>query len=83
MKLCKASLLTIVCLCLTQMMSFGAGKVLLIAEERSADMNYMIVREANPIVNALKDAGYEIDIATETGNVLGTGTSFLHPNINL
>jgi len=83
MKLCKASLLTIVCLCLTQMMSFGAGKVLLIVQERSEDMNMMIVREANPIMNALKDAGYEVDIATETGNVLGKGTSVLHPNIKL
>jgi len=83
MKYLRAALLTIVCLCLTQMLSFGAGKVLRIVQEHSKDMNFMIVREADPMMEALKNSGYEVDIATETGTVLGTGTSILHPNIKL
>lgn len=83
MKLRKTGVLTIVCLCLTQLLSFGEGKVLLIVQEHSEDMNMMIIREAGPIMKASKNAGYEMDIATETGSVLGTGTSILRPNIKL
>jgi len=83
MKLFKAGLLILVCLCVTQIMSFGEGKVLLILRETSMDMSYMISHEVGPILKMLRDAGYEADIATETGTILGSGTSILLPNIRL
>jgi putative intracellular protease/amidase len=83
MKLLKLGLWVIVCLCLTQTLLFGEVKVLFIVRETSQDMNYMISHEVGPMLEMLKDAGYEADIATETGTILGTGESILHPNIRL
>ena len=83
MKLKRVLLLVLVCLCLTSLLSFGQGKVLIIVREASMDMNYAISHEVNPMIKMLADAGYQAEVATETGTALGTGTSVLKPNTKL
>ena len=83
MKLQRVLLLVLVCLCLTSLLSFAQSKVLIIVREASEDMNYAISQEVNPMIKMLTDAGYQAEIATETGTALGTGTSVLQPNTKL
>jgi len=83
MKLKRVLLLVLVCLCLTSLLSFGQSKVLIIVREASEDMNYAISQEVNPMIKMLTDAGYQAEVATETGTAIGTGTSVLQPNTKL
>ena len=83
MKCWRAALLAVICLCFTQLASFGEGKVLLLTQQNSDDINFMMTREAGPMITALINAGYEVVVATETGTELGTGSSILKPNIKL
>jgi putative intracellular protease/amidase len=66
-------------------MAFGQDKpkVLLIAQEISVDINFMIQNEIRPMQDLLKQAGYDVDIATETGRELGYGSSAILPNMKL
>ncbi len=72
MKRYALAVLILALLPLTQTLSFGEGKVLLIAPELSDSIGFAIASEAVPMIGALNDAGYEVDVATESGKPLGT-----------
>ena len=64
---------------------FGADrpKVLLIMQEISNHNDYMIQHEIQPMVSLLKEAGYYVDIASETGKKLGFGNTSIVPDMKL
>jgi putative intracellular protease/amidase len=61
------------------------GKVLLIANERSQDMGFMLTNEVGVMMSMLKDAGYKVVVASESGGLLagGTMTTTLQPDLKL
>jgi Putative intracellular protease/amidase len=46
-------------------------------------MNMMIENEVRPIQSLIANAGFSIDIASETKAVLGSGNSTIQPNVRL
>jgi transcriptional regulator GlxA family with amidase domain len=72
-------------ICVTGAVSYagGKGKVLIILRETSDNMNMMIENELKPIQALILDAGFSIDIASETKTVLGSGSSTITPNLKL
>ena len=50
--------------------SSKSHRVLLIAREVSEDMGFMIKNEVNPMIELLNSAGYQVDIADESGNAI-------------
>jgi putative intracellular protease/amidase len=57
--------------------------VLLIAREVSLDMELMISQEVMPMVTLLEQAGYSVDVATESGQPIIAGSARLVPNAKL
>ncbi len=66
-------------------MAFGENrpKVLLVAAEISEDMEFMVQNEVRPMEKLLKQAGYDVVIASESGVKLGFGSSALTPDMKL
>jgi protease I len=58
-------------------------KVLLVAAESSAAMEMMIEKEVRPMEQLLKQAGYDVVVASETGKKLGSGAQELTPDMTL
>lgn len=70
-------------LCALGTVSYANGKVLIILRETSDDMNMMIANELKPIQSLIVNAGFSIDVASETAALLGSGSSTIKPNIKL
>ena len=64
---------------------YGANraKVLLILQEISKHNDYMIQHEIQPMVRLLNEAGYDVEIASESGKKLGFGNSSVVPKMTL
>ena len=61
----------------------NAKRVLLIAREKSEDMHFMLVHEVRPMMAALQDAGYKVDVADESGNPIVAGDQTLDCDMKL
>ena len=61
------------------------GKVLVIAEEKSSDMGFMLANELTPMVNMLEKAGYKVVTASVSGGLLSGGSvsATLKPDLKL
>ena len=58
-------------------------KVLLFIEDNSADLGYMLTHEVGKMSELLKQSGFEVTIATITGEVLKADSITVTPNIKL
>jgi putative intracellular protease/amidase len=58
-------------------------KVLLIPREGSADLEMALTKEAGIMAAMLRDAGYEVVVATVSGKSLSTKNSVLKPDMKL
>jgi len=58
-------------------------KVLLVAAETSERMEFMIEKEVWPMMKLLREAGYDVEVASETGTKLGSGPQELTPDMKL
>ena len=85
MKHCRFAVALLIFICATVAVSFagGKGKVLIIVRETSDDMKMMIENELMPIQAAILNAGFSIDIASESKTVLGSGGSTVKPDLKL
>lgn len=58
-------------------------KVLLFIEDNSTDLGYMLTHEVGKMSELLKQSGFEVTIATISGEVLKTDSITVTPNIKL
>jgi putative intracellular protease/amidase len=71
---------------LAGMMAFpavNAAKVLVYVKEGSKILEYMLSHEVFQMTDLLRTAGFEVVVATASGNVLKEGTVVLTPNLKL
>lgn len=60
------------------------GKVLLMAKDgESADLDYMLTHEVNVMTKILEDAGFEVVVASPSGQTLVGENQTLSPDLNL
>jgi hypothetical protein len=83
MRYFKIAVALFIFLCATGALSHANGKVLIILRETSDDMDMMIENEVKPIQSMILNAGFSIDLASETAALLGSGSSTIKPNIML
>jgi hypothetical protein len=69
------------CIALTSnLYSESKGKVLLIAREKSTSMEFFINYEVIPLINLVKNGGYDVIAVDESGNSIKAGTAELAIN---
>jgi putative intracellular protease/amidase len=61
----------------------SAPKVLLFIRDGSSDLKYMLAKEVGPMIEILKRAGFEVTIATISGEVIKTDSITIKSNIKL
>lgn len=61
----------------------GEGQVLLIAQERSLDMQIALYNEVNVMISMLKEAGYQVVVASVSGQPITSRTETLTPDLKL
>ncbi|MGA2108178.1 MAG: DJ-1/PfpI family protein [Syntrophorhabdales bacterium] len=81
----KCLMLSIVAMLALGGMAFAQDKpkVLLVAAETSERMEFMIEKEVWPMMKLLREAGYDVEVASETGTKLGSGPQELTPDMKL
>ena len=57
--------------------------VLLVARDKSIDMEYFIKNEVNLMIDFLKAAGYEVRVATPSGKLIEAGATRLESNLKM
>jgi hypothetical protein len=61
----------------------GPSRVLLIAREKSEDMEFWLTREVAVFIKLLNEAGYEVLVADQSGDPIIAGKSRLHVDLRL
>jgi putative intracellular protease/amidase len=59
------------------------GTVLVLAREKSMDMEYFIKNEVTMMIEGVKKAGYEVRVATPSGKSIEVGSARLESNLKL
>jgi putative intracellular protease/amidase len=65
--------------------AFGQGsrRILVLVREVSEDMEFMIKNEVQPMIEQVKEAGYNVVIASESGKPITTKNQKLVPDVKL
>jgi len=61
----------------------SAPKVLLVIKEGSSQLEYMLINEVEKMSSVIKQSGFEVAIATISGEVLNAGSVSVKPDLKL
>lgn len=61
----------------------GSGKVLIVVQDGSRDLELMLTKEVGIMKAMIEQAGYDVDIATATGTTMKAGDTLLEPDLKL
>lgn len=61
----------------------GSGKVLMVVQGGSRDLELMLTQEVDVMKTMIEQAGYDVDIATATGTTMKAGDALLEPDLKL
>jgi putative intracellular protease/amidase len=62
---------------------YGSQKVLLLIKEGSPQQDYMLINEVGKMIDILKNEGFEVTIATVSGEILKSGKLTIKPDHKL
>jgi hypothetical protein len=69
--------------CIVPIFAGSPTRVIIILREFSRNMEFMIANEVVPMAEALRKAGYKVDLASESGRSIVAGNAKLIPDLKL